>query len=743
MPMGLQLSTQIANEGCGESLYLDGASDILTHDTSEYICMSESSTRISAPLSNNRKILEGQFAMLACEKCGDSLGKKGSNLGQTKRAFCLSCSCGVGASNDRKAQPTKPRRDARMQVTGRQKISESVKKKHKVEGKDKGKQSLNNMENYTMYKADGFMWDDMLSSPNTEAASVSSFKHVAMSEVWNSMTVGMKVEVENSDCDMTTDAYWIATVMKIAGYKAMLRYEGFGMNASADFWLNLCTTDVHPVGWCAAQGKPLVPPKDVQHKYSDWKDFLVRRLTGARTLPHNFKEKVVESSQSVIKVGQILEVVDKNCISRMRVASVDKVVGGRLQLKYKDSWCAEEEFWCHQESPLIHPIGWSEYVGHSLKASEGYCAKLDSKAIHENKEEVPWEFFEQRAASDVASGFQEGMKLEAIDPLNLSSICVATVMKVLDHGYIMIGIDGSMSPQGTDWFCYSANSPCIFPVGFCDLNRIALTAPRGHRGIFSWFQYLKNTKAVAAPVSLFSKCVPKHGFRVGMKLEVVDLMEPRLICVASIAKVVGRLLKVHFDGWGEEYDQWVDCVSPDIYPVGWCQLNSYRIEGPRIEPEPTQLAKKKAKSKTMIYKGVHRKKRKNKTAAKLKRKTSLTLKRLLVGNNVRVSYAAPSGGAAATIPDERDHSYAPSPAHQVTPPFTDGFPLDVDLDLDDISLVSTTSYASAASPRGGGGGGATASILATTGRAGDTLRHPRESGLMWRSSSGLTVMSTQ
>lgn len=27
--------------------------------------------------------------------------------------------------------------------------------------------------------------------------------------------------------------------------------------------------------------------------------------------------------------------------------------------------------------------------------------------------------------------FQVGMKLEAIDPLNLSAICVATVMKVL------------------------------------------------------------------------------------------------------------------------------------------------------------------------------------------------------------------------------------------------------------------------------------------------------------------------
>lgn len=36
-------------------------------------------------------------------------------------------------------------------------------------------------------------------------------------------------------------------------------------------------------------------------------------------------------------------------------------------------------------------------------------------------------------------GFTVGMKLEAIDPLNLATICVATVMKVLKDGFLMIG----------------------------------------------------------------------------------------------------------------------------------------------------------------------------------------------------------------------------------------------------------------------------------------------------------------
>lgn len=99
--------------------------------------------------------------------------------------------------------------------------------------------------------------------------------------------------------------------------------------------------------------------------------------------------------------------------------------------------------------------------------------------------------------------FNEGMKLEAIDPLNLSSISVATVRKVssdqglvgapvrppahsvfqvLADGYLMVGIDGSEAADGSDWFCYHCTSPSIFPSGFCEINNIDLTPPRGRTG---------------------------------------------------------------------------------------------------------------------------------------------------------------------------------------------------------------------------------------------------------------------
>lgn len=82
------------------------------------------------------------------------------------------------------------------------------------------------------------------------------------------------------------------------GYKAKLRFEGFVDNSSKDFWVDLCSEEVHPVGWCATKGNALIPPKSIQNKYRDWKEFLMKRLTGARTLPTNFHLRIAESIKS-------------------------------------------------------------------------------------------------------------------------------------------------------------------------------------------------------------------------------------------------------------------------------------------------------------------------------------------------------------------------------------------------------------------------------------------------------------
>ena len=62
------------------------------------------------------------------------------------------------------------------------------------------------------------------------------------------------------------------------------------------------------------------------------------------------------------------------------------------------------------------------------------------------------------------------------------------------------------------------------------------------------------------------------------------MMAPHLVCVATVAQVADSLLRVHFDGWGDDFEQWVDCQSMNIYPIGWCELVGYKLEPPK-QPE--------------------------------------------------------------------------------------------------------------------------------------------------------------
>lgn len=146
-------------------------------------------------------------------------------------------------------------------------------------------------------------------------------------------------------------------------------------------------------------------------------------------------------------------------------------------------------------------------------------------------------------------------------------------------------------------FCYHEKSACIFPPGFCERNGTVLTPPKGYdSNTFSWNQYLRDTNCIAADEKLFYRENTNIGFCPGMKIECADLMDPRLVCVATIAKVVGRILKVHFDGWEDEYDQWLDVQGPDMYPVGWCVLVGHKLEGPPLVPR--QLVVQKVSPKT-------------------------------------------------------------------------------------------------------------------------------------------------
>ncbi|XP_051818121.1 lethal(3)malignant brain tumor-like protein 2 isoform X4 [Antechinus flavipes] len=515
-----------------------------------------------------------------CEMCG-IVGTREAFFSKTKRFCSVSCSRSY-SSNSKKASIL-----ARLQgkpPTKKAKVLHKAAWSAKI-GAFLHSQGTGQLADGTPTGQDalvlGFDWGKFLKEHNYKAAPVSCFKHVPLFDQWDDVVKGMKVEVLNNDAVLPSRVYWIASVIQTAGYRVLLRYEGFENDSSHDFWCNLGTVDVHPIGWCAINSKILVPPQTIHAKYTDWRSYLMKRLVGARTLPVDFHIKMAESMKYPFRQGMRVEVVDKTHVSRTRMAVVDTVIGGRLRLLYEDG-DGDDDFWCHMWSPLIHPVGWSRRVGHSIKKPERRGELSNHPTFRKIYcDAVSYLFKKVRAVYTEGGWFEEGMKLEAIDPLNLGNICVATVCKVLLDGYLMICIDGSPSADDSDWFCYHASSHAIFPATFCQKNAIDLTPPKGYDPkTFDWASYLKETNSKAAPARLFNMDCPNHGFRVGMKLEAVDLMEPRLICVATVKRVVQRLLSIHFDGWDSEYDQWVDCESPDIYAVGWCELIGYQLQPP-------------------------------------------------------------------------------------------------------------------------------------------------------------------
>ncbi|XP_057629661.1 MBT domain-containing protein 1 isoform X4 [Chionomys nivalis] len=580
--------------------------DSCSEDTSSSSSSEESEEEV-APLPSNLPIIknngqvytypDGKSGMATCEMCG-MVGVRDAFYSKTKRFCSVSCSRSY-SSNSKKASIL-----ARLQgkpPTKKAKVLQKQPLVAKLAAYAQYQATLQNQAKTKAVSVEGFSWGNYINSNSFIAAPVACFKHAPMGTCWGDISENVRIEVPNTDCSLPTKVFWIAGIIKLAGYNALLRYEGFENDSSLDFWCNICGSDIHPVGWCAASGKPLVPPRTVQHKYTNWKAFLVKRLTGAKTLPPDFSQKVSESMQYPFKPCMRVEVVDKRHLCRTRVAVVESVIGGRLRLVYEESEDRTDDFWCHMHSPLIHHIGWSRSIGHRFKRSD-ITKKQDG-----HFDTPPHLFAKVKEVDQSGEWFKEGMKLEAIDPLNLSTICVATIRKVLADGFLMIGIDGSEAADGSDWFCYHATSPSIFPVGFCEINTIELTPPRGYTKLpFKWFDYLRETGSIAAPVKLFNKDVPNHGFRVGMKLEAVDLMEPRLICVATVTRIIHRLLRIHFDGWEEEYDQWVDCESPDLYPVGWCQLTGYQLQPPASQSSresQSASSKQKKKAKSQQYKG--------------------------------------------------------------------------------------------------------------------------------------------
>ncbi|KFP61953.1 Lethal(3)malignant brain tumor-like 1 [Cariama cristata] len=320
-----------------------------------------------------------------------------------------------------------------------------------------------------------------------------------------------------------------------------------------------------------------------------WASYLEEQKAVAAPLDLFQDYQVASQHKNGFKVGMKLEGIDPQHPSMYFILTVAEVCGYRMRLHF-DGYSECHDFWLNADSPDIHPAGWFEETGHKLQPPKGYKEEEFSWANYlkiTRAQAAPKQLFMVRNTHEASLGFEVGMKLEAVDRMNPSLICVATVTDVVDNRFL---VHFDNWDDTYDYWC-DPSSPYIHPVGWCQEHGKPLTPPQDYPDPdnFTWEKYLKETGASAVPAWAF-KVRPPHGFLVNMKLEAVDRRTPSFIRVASVEDVEDHRIKIHFDGWSHVYDFWIDADHPDIHPIGWCSKTGHPLQPPLRPKEPASSA---------------------------------------------------------------------------------------------------------------------------------------------------------
>ncbi|XP_052776327.1 uncharacterized protein LOC128214104 isoform X2 [Mya arenaria] len=304
--------------------------------------------------------------------------------------------------------------------------------------------------------------------------------------------------------------------------------------------------------------------------------------------PARFFKNPFPTVKNLFRVGMKLEGTDPNHQSKYCVLTIAQVCGYRVRIHF-DGYSECYDFWTDIDSPYIFPVGFCEKHGKSLqppKAAFYYSAENFSWVSYlkaTKASPAPKSLFSNQPVVSVTPNlFRVGSKLEAVDKKNSSLICVASVADTMGDK-VLIHFDSW--EDNYDYWC-DTSSPLIHPVGYCEENELVLSPPQDWPDIsdFTWPKFLAKTKSQAVPARAF-KPRPAIAFEPGMKVEVVDKRNPLLVRVATIAEVENNMVKIHFDGWLDVYDYWLEEDSPDIHPPGWCAKTNHPLMPPITEAD--------------------------------------------------------------------------------------------------------------------------------------------------------------
>uniref|UniRef100_A0A669E8R3 Scm like with four mbt domains 1 n=1 Tax=Oreochromis niloticus TaxID=8128 RepID=A0A669E8R3_ORENI len=428
-----------------------------------------------------------------------------------------------------------------------------------------------------------FNWDDYLEETEAVAVPHHSFKHVDQG-LQTGLTPGMKLEVcVRSEAD---SPYWVANIITTCGQLLLLRYEGYQDDRRADFWCDIMTADLHPLGWSRQHDKTMRPPEGVREKHQDWEALLEKALAEECSAPASLLELRGRDPVELLCAGCYVELQDSSDPGLAWAAEVEENVGGRLKLRLIGTEGLPDTpatLWLFYLHPRLHPPGWAKEHDCTLKPPSALTAELLEMALHTSV------CLSQDQPAIAAHCFKEGMKLEAVDPAAPISIRPATVTRVYNEQYFLVTMDNlcdieESDSAGRSFLCHR-DSPGIFPAQWSLKNGLPLSPPPGYQGPdFDWADYLKQCEAEAAPQHCFPTEQCEHSFKEAMKLEAVNPLSPENIHVATVTRVKGQYIWLSLEGLKQPMPELIVHVdSLDIFPVSWCETNGYPLVYP-IKP---------------------------------------------------------------------------------------------------------------------------------------------------------------
>ncbi|KAF7253880.1 Scm-like with four MBT domains protein 2 [Varanus komodoensis] len=455
-----------------------------------------------------------------------------------------------------------------------------------------------------------FNWDEYLEESGSSAAPHTSFKHVETS-LQSSFQPGMKLEVGNKH---NSDTYWVATIITTCGQLLLLRYCGYEDDRRADFWCDVMTADLHPVGWCTQNNKALMPPDAIQEKYTDWTEFLIHDLTGSRTAPANLLEG---DSQNPFQYW---------------IVSVLENVGGRLRLRFVGLEETESyDQWLFYLDYRLRPVGWCQENKYRLdppaeiyplKTMSEWQAALDKAVIEAAKFPLPMEVFKWLLIDFAMYGCEswtirkaERQRIEAFEwwcwrrLLRVPWTARRSNWSVLEEINPDCSLEGQILKVKLKYFGHLMRRKDSLEKSLMlgtiegkrrrgrqrvslvshDLPFLVLSLPRIE---FPAFHAVKTVNFLMLSLLAREFWLPadhadlrNHLLTVGMKLEVVDTGDTCRICPATVSKVFNNhFVQVTIDDLRPEASPASMLCHADslgIMPVQWSLKNGVHLSPPK------------------------------------------------------------------------------------------------------------------------------------------------------------------